>query len=231
MSETWRKIQLQMEAERQKEQKQKQGERNAEQRELEKKRKEELKDQEQKQNFNRYRSAELGKISNAKQIAISILEEIRANSSEIRQARFSDIVFDDYNEPKPTRILYTCDSNSKIYLRWGNKLKLTSEEDEIVHKYYYNEYNDKADRKWLGFITQSVNNLPEKINGEDYSEIHVKIDQKNALEIITNPDILIRNFASQLINPSRYLKTYIKGRDYWCTPPPYQEPPSPPGLY
>jgi hypothetical protein len=171
----------------------------------------------QKNPLENYRTNELEKISRGKDIATSILEEIRKNSKEIRQARFSDVItWYEYNEPKPTRLYsYVCQSVSEIALRWGNKLDLTSEEKEILHKYHY-----EIERRMF----QPVIKLPEKIDGEDFSYITVKISRKNALDIITKPDVLMRNLASQLMNPSRCLKTYIKGSDYWIRFSSYESP-------
>ncbi len=201
MSETWKKITQILEDEQKK---MKEEQRIADERQrvidLEKFEREKIKlrekelaqqkEQEENDRANAVREKIKREISKADEIAVSVLEEIRKNSQEIRQARLSEIVNDNHN----------------ISLIWGNKFEMTEKERYILYEYRLASpyYGIKQPRK-----------LPECFIGEDYSEISTHIDGENALNIITNPNIIIKSFAIQLAHPMRHLKWYNKGTDYW----------------
>lgn len=194
MSETWQKI-LQFQGEENRKIKIEQEQLNLKRLESERieLKKKELSEQKERER-NERRAVELRKQNKATEIAISILEEIRKNSKEIRQARFSEII------TEPPNVFST------VSLRWGNKFKITEEERQFLVKYCF-----------LDFYHQDVGRrLPESFGGVDYSEIETRIDLDYALKIIAKPTVLMQKFAIQLAHPRRYLKTYVKGQDYWC---------------
>ncbi|MEK7109707.1 MAG: hypothetical protein AAB876_00640 [Patescibacteria group bacterium] len=138
----------------------------------------------------------------ASKIVISILEEIRKNSEEVRQARFSEI-FRDIND------------SSLFYLRWGNKFGMTSEEKQILK-----EYTSTDNKK-----QKQEDKLPVSFIGEDFYSISTSIykigkDPINSScpQFISDPYEPTWELARQLRRPERCFRKYVKGRDY-CHPP------------
>lgn len=165
----------------------------------------------------RNRRIENKKRENAIKIVTSVLEEIRANSREIRQARFSLV----YN--RTGQHDYT-----SVYLAWGNKHGKTKEEMRILEEYH--QIDDKKQKQ--------ADRLPVSFIGEDFYQIGTGVyeylgDPLNSSlppRYITSPELPIAMLAGQLMNPKHYFTRYVKGVDYWRDPSRFKqwEPPRDP---
>lgn len=159
------------------------------------------------------RREEREKLNMAIGIVTSILEDIRENSKEIREAHFNTIYTGGREMPGYLGFL---DGNTYVCLEWGNKYMPTEEEWRILKEY---KFADATKQK-------QGNNLPESFIGEDYYHIGTSIRGISPREFLTGSDLPIALLAEQLINPSHHFREYIKGRDYWR--PPFSEQWEPP---
>lgn len=152
---------------------------------------------------------------NAKQILKNLLEQIKEHDTEIKNAKYKQII-------EETTLERKYGSEQAIVLEWGEKIKPTENEKELLTK-------RSKFRRFLSILTFSIfdKEVPNMIIYSNYKFICFHLNSYqivfphnptfspiNIENFVANPKIIYSNIAAALKNPNSNKKTLSIGKDY-----------------